>query len=54
MNSKTSYQKRLILPDTNERGLDVSRCIICQRTAISTENGRRKIIKQRARLFRYS
>ena len=44
MNYKKSYQKRLIQRDANEKGLDVSRYIICQRwsdtTVTSTENGR--------------
>ena len=44
MNSKKSYQQRLILRDTNQKGLNVSRFTISLRqsdnTVISTEGWR--------------
>ena len=44
-----NYQKRLVLQDTNEKGFDVSRCIICQHqsdtTVTSIENGRCQLIE---------
>ena len=49
MNLKKSYQKRLILRDTNGKGFDVSRFTFSLRqsdtTVTSTEYRKRKIIK---------
>ena len=52
MNSKKSYQKMLIIQDTNEKSFDLLKCIIfqCQldTTVSFIENGRRKIIEAAA------
>ena len=52
MNSKKSYQKILIIQDTNEKSFDLLKCIIFQRQLDTTvsfiENGRRKIIEAAA------
>ena len=49
MNSIKSYQKRLVLRDTNEKGFDIWRFTISLHqsniTVTSIENGRQKIIK---------
>ena len=52
MNSKKSYQKMLIIRDTNEKSFDLLKCIICHRQLDTTvsliENGRWKIIEAAA------
>ena len=52
MNSKKSYQKMLIIRDTNEKSFDLLKCIICHRQLDTTvsliENGRQKIIEAAA------
>ena len=52
MNLKKSYQKRLILRDTNGKGFDISRFTFSLRqsdtTVTSTEYRKRKIIKATA------